>query len=328
MQDRKNQKGYGRGKVCPILKASVAYTWPERVQVPHAVQFSLIDLLPHYGIIQKDHIAMVLKGFLDGGNEADSTRYDVVALASIYGTLDQWKQPQRDWKTVLKKHGAPWLHTTDAVSLVAEPFTKANGWDVLRRDAFISDCVTVIDNHIARPRTKSEPDGRDGLLPYVLTVVLDDFVRARTSNPEVPRTAEEICATQTLFRCLQWGEYRGAELHHPFFYHLVYDQGEKFMGHVLDRKHNKKAKKHLAMMERVTVTETDMRHTPALQMADLFAWCISHKKSKHRYAWQNRILAYSKWIDDWLEYNQLVKIIPGVSDLVKSWNLPPRKPTR
>jgi hypothetical protein len=294
-----------------------------------AVQFSLIDLLPHYGIIQKDHLAMVLKGFFDGGNQADSKQYDVVTLASISGTLDQWKQPQRDWESVLKKHKAPWLHTTDAASLVAEPFTKANEWDGPRRDAFISDCVTVIDNHIARPKRKAEPDGRDGLMVYAVTIVLEDFLKARKANPQVPKTAEEICAMQTLFRCMQWGEYGEGELHNPPFYHLVYDQGEKFMGHVLDRKHNKKAKKHLAMMERITsIGEADMRHVPALQMADLFAWCISHKNRTPRHKWQNRILAYSKWIDDWLDYDQLVKIIPGVSDLVKSWNLPPRKPTR
>ncbi len=293
------------------------------------VQFSLIDLLPHYGIIQKDHVAMVLKGFFDGGNQADSKLYDVVTLASISGTLDQWKQSQADWKVVLKKHGAPWLHTTDAVSLMAEPFTKANGWDGPRRDAFISECVTVIENHIARPRTKKDLDGRDGLYPYVITIVLDDFVRARKDNPELPRTAEEVSAMQTLYRLLQWGDYRASELNQPMFYHLVYDQGEKFMGHVLDRKHNKRAKKHLVLMDRITsIGEADMRHVPALQMADLFAWCISHKKSTRRFAWQNRILAYSKWIDDWLEYGQLVKIIPGISDLVKSWNLPPRKPTR
>jgi hypothetical protein len=302
--------------VYPILKDSIAQCWPERVQVARAVQFSLSDLLPiHYGIIQKDHCFMILKSFFDGGNQADSTKHDVVSLASVSGTLDQWRSFERDWKANLETYGAPYLHTTDAVSLKAEPFTKENGWDRDRRDAFISDCVTIIEAHIAEPPNKTDPHGRFGLLPYVLTVVLKDFLRARDANPEVPKTAEEICAMQTVFRCLQWGEYIGAH-----FYHLVFDQGEPFMGHVLDRQNNRKAKRHLkAIVERITsIKESNMRLVPALQMADLFAWCINNKRRTPRHKWQDRMLSDSGWINDWLDYDQMVKILPGVSDLVKS----------
>ena len=102
------------------------------------------------------------------------------------------------------------------------------------------------------------------------------------------------------------------------------------MGHILDRKTNKKSSKHLKpMWDRISsITEADMRDLPALQMADLFAWCISHRLQKPRHKWQNRILNHRKWLDDWLEYDQLMRVIPGISDLVKSWNLTPRRATR
>jgi hypothetical protein len=266
---------------------------------------------------------------LDGGNQADSKEYDVVTLASVSGKTDEWKAFERDWKVVLKKHDAPWMHTTDAVSLKREPFTKENGWDKRRRNAFISDCVAVVENHTARPRTKQDKQdryGRFGIVPYTFTIVLKDFLRARDVNPEVPKSATEICATSTVLRCLQWGEHIGAD-----FYHFIFDQGEPFMSHVLDRQNNKKARKHLAPITgRITsIGQSDMRDVPALQMADLFAWCISHKNNTPRHGWNNRLLNHhAKWVDDWFDYDQLIKILPGVSNLVNSWKLPARTPTR
>lgn len=286
-------------------------------------KLSLIDLLPFSGPVPKDYLLMIFKSYFDGGNQADSTQYDVLTLASVSGTLDMWKLFERDWKAVLIKHRAPFLHTTDAVSLLREPFTRDNGWDEDRRDAFLLDCVTVVDNHIGRPRTKTMP-ARVGLVPYTVTIVLDDFLKARKVNPAVPKTATELCATQAAWRCVDLGYRAGAN-----FFHLVFDQGEPFMGHIHDRMRNKKARKHLKILNRITsLTEADMRLFPAIQMADLFAWCISHKNSESRFKWQNRILAYRKWIDEWFTYEHMAQIKPETADLVNSWNLPPRRATR
>jgi hypothetical protein len=267
---------------------------------------------------------VVFKSFLDGGNQADSRIYDVVSLASVSGTPTQWRSFEHEWNAVLKKHSAPFLHTTDAVSLKNEPFTKENGWDKPKRDSFLSDCVSVIESHIARPAQHSYSNPRDGLIPYVLTVVLKDFNRARETNSKVPRNANVLCATQVFDRVLKQGGRLGAD-----FAHLTFDQTEPFMGHILDRKQNKKARKALGtIMDRATITSTNMRLTPGLQAADLFAWCFSHKLQKPRHRWQNRLLNHRKWIDEWLEYDQLIKVIPGVPEIVASWNLPPRRPTR
>jgi hypothetical protein len=114
------------------------------------------------------------------------------------------------------------------------------------------------------------------------------------------------------------------------FYHFVFDQNEPFMGHVSDRQTNRKAKKHLkSFVDRILSTTTgNMREVPALQMADLFAWCVSQKGRKPRFRWQNRLLNQRDWFHDWFGYDQIVNPIPGVPALVKSWNLPRRKPTK
>jgi hypothetical protein len=220
---------------------------------------------------------------------------------------------------MLEEHKAPWLHTTDAVTL-NHPY---EGWNETRRDQFLSACVKVIEGHMAFQRMRSYP-GRLGLAPCTVTVVLKDFVRARASNPDIPKTAEEICATSTLYRCLEWG----SDIMQADFYHLFFDQGEPFRGHVLDRLKNKKARKHLSLIEKVIDKgESDMRCAPALQMADLVAWCMSHKNRAPRYRWQNRLLGHN-WIDNWLTYDDLINPIQSTVSLVKTWRLPPRRPTR
>jgi hypothetical protein len=67
---------------------------------------------------------MILKCYFDGGNQADSTQYDIVTLAAFCGTNDQLKPFEHDWKEALKTNNAPWLHTTDAVSLTKYPFAQ------------------------------------------------------------------------------------------------------------------------------------------------------------------------------------------------------------
>jgi len=38
----------------------------------------------------KEHLLVVLKGFFDGGNQASSTQWDRVTLATACGTGDEW----------------------------------------------------------------------------------------------------------------------------------------------------------------------------------------------------------------------------------------------
>ena len=66
---------------------------------------------------------MLIKAYFDGGNQADSTRYEVVTLAAVSGTPSQWLHFNADWQIVLKKHGAVFLHTK-ALFREAEPLRR------------------------------------------------------------------------------------------------------------------------------------------------------------------------------------------------------------
>jgi len=263
---------------------------------------------------------MLIKCYFDGGNRADSTQYDVVTLAAVSGMPSQWRHFNADWKIILKKHGADFLHTTDAVSL-KKPFDAGSGWSSDRVDSFIWECVATIGRHIAIPVHNSAVP-REGLYPFTATVVLKDFVCARGANPEVPKDATEVLATQALHACIEWAESRGAH-----FMDLFYDRSEPYRGHAVDRQRNPKAVMQLPSLTRITIhPDIDASCTPALQMADLFAWNVTHKEAAKR-PWHHALLDLPRG-DEWIGYDDLIKPIPGVPDLVKSWKLPKRKPTR
>ena len=197
------------------------------------VQVSLADINP-LSNIPKDHRIVIFRSFFDGSNQADSALYPVLSLASVSGNKAQWKAFETDWKAILKRNDAPWLHTTDVSSLLRDPFTQKNGWTIERADRFVNDCVDVVDRHIVVPKV------RPGLIPYVFTVVLADHKRAALENPSVPKNVNEFCAVQSVYRSMQQGAHLGAH-----FFHFVFDHGEPFRGHILDRGSSKKARKDL-----------------------------------------------------------------------------------
>jgi hypothetical protein len=262
---------------------------------------------------------VVIKSYFDGGNEANSLQYDRVTLATACGTSEQWNVFTSDWDKVLTKHNnTAFLHTTDAVSLQRE-FSKDNGWSKESVDALISDCVSVIAEHISIPG----PFGniaKPGLHVVTLTIPLDDYRRARESDPRLPNSVAEICVSESLGFCFKWGRRIGAE-----FYQLYFDQGEPFFGHIYDRRHNKKSKKEITPMEKVVhLGESDMRVTPPLQLADLFAWCINHNDAVSR-EWHGNLHGLA-WDSLYLDYDFLLRPTPGALERTAAWNLPRRKP--
>lgn len=123
----------------------------------------------------------------------------------------------------------------------------------------------AISKHIEIPKGNR---ARTGLFPITLTIPLDDWRRARQTNPLLPTAVTETMATDCLSFCFKRGVKVGAK-----FYHLYFDRGERHHGHISDRYRSRKVKREVALYNRVAhLDESDMRDVPALQMADLFAW--------------------------------------------------------
>ena len=119
------------------------------------LRLPLRDLAPTNAISQKEHgLVLVLKGYFDGGNQADSEQYDRITLATVCGTLFQWSSLESDWNDALSRHSASFIHTTNAVGLQKE-FSQNKGWNNDKVDNLLSDCVRVIERHLYVPDGKS-----------------------------------------------------------------------------------------------------------------------------------------------------------------------------
>lgn len=263
-----------------------------------------------------DLIPTLVLTYFDGANKADSTQYEVITLASVSGTKHEWRRFNREWQHVLSKHQTTYLHVTDAI---AQKNDFRNGWNSRRRDALIMDCVKLIGRHIARPIRYNDP-GRLGLYPHSITIKLVEFIKARQDNRDVPSSANEVCATQAVYDCMKWGfDGLGAQN-----IHLYFDQGEPFRGHICDRANHPKVLKQLPFLTRVTkIIDLDMRVTPALQFADLLAWCVSHKQDV-RTKWHERLLKnpHEEYL---VGYDELIHPLPKTVELVTKWKLPKRR---
>ena len=209
-------------------------------------QFSLRELAPS-SRIPKDHLLVVTKSYFDC-----ALRPPIVSVATVSGTISQWDVFDDAWRGVLDKHGAEFLHTTDAVSL-KEDFN--NGWTDDSVDAFIWDCVTVIDGCILKPSLIPGIPHRDGLMAVTLTIDLEEYWRARGANKTLPNNVYDVLATETASFAFKWGKFIGAN-----WYHLYYDQGEFLHGHIDSRMRNRKVVRDIPVLKKIAdIGQPNMR---------------------------------------------------------------------
>jgi hypothetical protein len=262
---------------------------------------------------------MVLKSFFDAGNKADSSQYDVVSLAVVSGTKDEWQPFDKQWRGVLRKHRAEFLHTTDAVSRKG----IYEGWTEAQRDHFLKDCVDIAAQSCARAKIDDVP-GRFGIYCFVVTFVLKDFIEVAKTIPGSPNNANESCLRQALGEILPWATEQAAcdECH------LFFDQGEPFYGHLCHLLQNKKALRDAHLLQKITQqSECDMRLMPALQLADLYAWSVSHKLGSWQPKWQTKLLkTHYRW--QWMDQKNLRHVDIAGQERFLSWKLPKRAATK
>lgn len=281
------------------------------------ISLSLCDLSP-LNPPSEDHLLVVLKSYFDGSNHADSSEHDRISIATVCGTGRQWKRFDTDWRKVLYKHGADYLHTTDAVSL-KNNFSIERGWNKTLVDAFIGDCVSVVKAHMAIPPKTTGGGERPGLFPVTLTIPFDDWLRAKRDVPKIPETIEDICARESVAYALNWGRLIGSKK-----YELYFDRGEPFYGYISNTWRHPKAQRDIELMKDIiSISESISHEIPALQMADLFAWGVNHANQETR-KWHIR-LHNLPWESRLLEYEHLINPDPTALNRIASWGLPPRR---
>lgn len=268
---------------------------------------------------------MAFKSYFDGGNKADSTQYKIVTLAALSGTTIVWADFERRWKRILADHGAPFLHTSDAVSL-NKPFAKEDGWTKEKVDHLVTDCVSAMKACAAVRRESMLTYCYYGLRPVTVSVVLGDYKRASREIPLLHTSApvEQICAIEAAVACTYYGHIGKSEK-----YQFFLDQNEPFYGHLRDRKDNKKSKAIAPFWDKVSLAEADMRNVPALQAADLLAWSLNNYWNERKFTrvWQEALLTIER--DAMVfDYDKLRNLDMDNLERIQSFNLPRRKQLR
>jgi hypothetical protein len=278
------------------------------------------DLSPT-AIVRTGDLFVAIRCYFDGGNLHETE--GEITLAGIVGNEIQWKNLERRWEKHVEKHRAKFVHTTDAIALQNE-FSKDKGWCNNRVRHLMSDSVSIILECLAKiPDNPDNPsvDSFQGIMPFTITVRMDDFKRALGTIPDLG-TPEGACAMTCVDLCFQYGVnyLRGRR------FNLIFDRGEPFYGHLKDRQNNKASLKIDPIWEKTALTELNMRELPGLQVADVFAWATNarHRHGRIEHEWQERLLAKHRE-DRLLSYERLLKPNLETIDLVKSWRLPRRR---
>ena len=244
----------------------------------------------------------VLECYFDGANKA-TEEFNRVVLAMACGAPDQWRDFNADWDALRQQHSAPPLHTTDAAALGGK-FCRKYGWDDRRVDDYIIGAVKVIRRYL-----------ESGLHVATLTILLEDYRRARNEIALLPKSVNNILVSESMGFCFRLGRQIGAEK-----YDLHFDRNESFRGHVIDVKESKQALIDVPYFKRVNVCTADVADlTPALQMVDLFAWCISHNDNATRF-W-HRALNDLPWASRYLDYGYLSKPDMAALERTLGWKL-------
>ena len=271
---------------------------------------------------------MDLKSYFDSGNQADSSQYDVVSLASVAAIDSDWRPFETEWRIMLQRffgdrHQEPHLHTADAVT--GNGVYK--GWGQEKTHDFLSQSVEITGKHFIRAK---KPEigflGQYGLYGCVTTIVLKDFVEHAQCHPEAPQNANELLLRQALTCLLPWSR-QGADPPCDEC-HCIFDQGEPFYGHLDDVMTRKKALKDATLLANITSrTQANMRRVPALQLADLLAWCESHKLDKDKPHWHQLVLSLDVQ-REWYDKTNLGDNAPDQQKVWESWKVNRRRPTR
>jgi len=185
----------------------------------------------------------------------------------------------------------------------------------------MEDFASVAHEHSRRGGNRDS--FRHGLYIFSATIPLDDYNKARNDNPQVPVDAYDILIREVFFRCVEWGsKVIGARE-----YHLIFDDLEPYRGYVCDWKRNPKALKEYPMLNDCSITKGNMRKTPGLQLADLFAFSHSNRSAQNGNIWHQMVMGVDQHVYDF-SYEDLLIPVEAAIEKRDYWKLPKRAATK
>ena len=263
---------------------------------------------------------IVIKVFFDGGNKADSTQFKVLTLAGYAATDAMWGRLEKAWSSTLSLHGAPYMHMKEAINLSGS-FTLANGWNRTKVGELLKDLISVIGTFKKVP-----------MRAIACTVLLQDYQSVRKKGIELP-PVEQLCVTQCIGVALVWytglpGTHNSSHLPEKSV-DLHFDRGEPFRAHASDAWNNKTLRMRSSFKAIRQISESAMKSTPGLQMADMLAWAHNREYGKGGHEALCHAIKSAIPIDSRiLKLPELADVDVAKLNKFTDLGLPPRKPMR
>lgn len=196
----------------------------------------------------------------------DGSKGSWIVLAGLSSPDDGWGDFEQEWNRILANRNprASYMHMTDAKALQGD-FSRDKGWDESKVNQLINDLVLFLSR-------------QDKKAFHAFVSALDARAHAKLAalgvNIEKP---ELICTETCVGHTVVWAQVYcpsiGIELRTMDFF---FDRGEKFQYYFEEGRRRGKKKKAEMWSLVNTIAPVDMKLTPGVQAADIFAWAARY----------------------------------------------------
>src|SRR5262249_30350295 len=198
-------------------------------------------------------VFVALKCYFDGSEKIGRR----LTLAGVAGDEAVWEGLEAEWRAFLAHVGVPYSHMKEVFAMKDE----FQGWKRPKRDWFVNGLITLAQTH------QDQSKGR--LKAFTTTVDLaahEEF----SHIPGLPEPAR-MCVRCIVPKIVDWyGGFPEKILDVMEFY---FDRDEPFMQHIWDDWNSPTIRaKYPAWGLIRTIAPVEMKLTPGVQVADLFAW--------------------------------------------------------
>jgi hypothetical protein len=207
-------------------------------------------------IITDGVIYVALKCYCDGSEKIRRQ----LTLAAVAGDETVWGELEEDWRSFLAHIGIPYTHMKEAIAR-KDVF---RGWPKDKRDWFINGLITFFHAHEYHSKRLR-----------AFTSSVDLKAHAEFSHiPGLPDPAR-MCVRHIVPEVFKW--YCGFPDKIIDVMEFYFDRGERFMSHIWDDWNSEEFRTHHPMWGMIrTIAPVDMKLTPGIQVADMFAWARTH----------------------------------------------------
>lgn len=215
-------------------------------------------------------VFVVLKSYFDKSGQEDQ---QLLTISGIAGDDDVWAEVEDGWRSILQNHNPPaaYMHMVEAIPLRGE-FSPDKGWD----DGKVFGLVTNLLDHL------NLIQHRERYRHFGCSLRMADYQKLQVESYQMDSPADMI-ATACTDEIVDWYffQYKGLDLEA----HYYFDQGEPFEEMIKAKWNRERAKLHLPSdynkWAHIThIGSVVMRKTPALQVADMFAWATNRHEVK------------------------------------------------